>query len=45
MSVTVGRQNFEGFLAFNFIDLNDRDIECTTTKVIHRDSAITALLV
>lgn len=45
VSVIVGRQNFEGFFVFNFIDFNDRDIECIIIKVIYCDSVIIVLFV
>ena len=43
--VTVGRQNFKLLLAVYVRNFDDRDIECTTTQVVYRDSTVTRLLV
>ena len=40
VGITVGRQNFKGFFAINFVDFDNRDIESTTTEVVNRNSTV-----
>ena len=40
VGITVGRQNFKGFFAVNFVDFDNGDIEGTTTEVVYRDGAV-----
>jgi hypothetical protein len=45
VGVTVGRQYFEGGFPFDFVDLDDGDIEGTATQVIYGNLALTLDLV